>query len=528
MEKSEQPTHDSASTPLKLGKVYLVGAGPGDPGLITLRGVECLRRADVVLYDYLVNPLIVRRAAPHADTICLGRHGYMRQWTQEEINLELVALARAGKTVVRLKGGDPGIFGRVAEECEPLRAAGIEFEIVPGVSTAVAAGSFAGIPVTHRDVASAVAFVTGQEDPQKTTSSLDYRELARFPGTLVFYMGVTTAPTWTSALMSAGKSPDTPAAIVRRCSLPDQRVIQTTLGQLTDHLVPATKLRPPVIVIIGSVVQLAERLDWFQRRPLWGTVVLVTRPADQIDEIAEPLRELGAEVLVQPAIEIGPPADWTEVDAALRRLADSSTAPLDWIVFSSGNGVRYFLQRLWQLGLDHRVLGRSRLAAIGPGTAAELARHHLRADLQPLEFRAESLAEALEPQAPGRRFLLVRASRGRDILPQRLAAAGADVVQVVAYASTDVREASPEIARRLEAGEVDWVTVTSSAIARSTVSLFGKRLAHAQLASISPITTATLLELGFAPTVEAAPYTIPALLDAICQKVAKETPTPPS
>lgn len=498
-----------------VGKVYLVGAGPGDPGLLTLRGLHCLRQADVILYDYLVNPQIVRQARSTTETICLGRHGRLRQWTQDEINAELVRLARAGQVVVRLKGGDPAVFGRIAEECDSLVQAGIPFEIVPGVTAALAAGSFAGIPVTHREIASAVALVTGQEDAEKPASALDFKTLAQFPGTLVFYMGVTTVEQWSAALMDAGKPADTPAAIVRRCSLPDQQVVQCTLGELTRHLVPSTHLRPPVIVIVGPVVRLADRLSWFDRRPLSGRRILVTRPADQLHELSEPLQELGAEVLLQPAIEIGPPDEWTPVDRALAQLADTRRPTFDWLVFSSGNGVRSFLDRLFVQGHDLRVLGRSRLAAIGPGTAGELERYRLRADLQPAEFRAESLADALAPFASGGRFLLIRASRGRDVLPQRLTAAGGQVEQVVAYSSRDVAHADPEILQRLRAGEIDWVTVTSSAIARSLVTMFRDDLLRCRLASISPLTSATLRELGFEPSVEATQYTIPGLIAAL-------------
>ncbi|HND53630.1 MAG TPA: uroporphyrinogen-III C-methyltransferase, partial [Pirellulaceae bacterium] len=365
-------------------KVYLVGAGPGDSGLITMRGVACLQRAEVVLYDYLVNPEIVAHAPAAAEVHCLGKHGRTRIWTQDEINRAMVDFAAQGRTVVRLKGGDPAVFGRIAEETDYLRRHGIEFEIVPGVTAALAAGSYAGIPITHRDVASAVAFIAGREDADKTETALDFNALARFPGTLVFYMGVTTAPQWTRALLDAGKSADTPAAIVRRCSLPDQTTIITTLGRLTDEIVPATKLRPPLVVILGEVVRLKPMLDWFERRPLFGQRVLVTRPADQAGGLVEPLAQLGAELRVQPAIRIGPPTNWGQVDAAIARLSE-----FDWVVFSSANGVRYLLDRLRALGRDARAFGTARLAVIGPGTAAELDRYQLRADCVPSEYRAE-------------------------------------------------------------------------------------------------------------------------------------------
>lgn len=490
------------------GRVYLVGAGPGDPGLITWRGVECLRRADVVLYDYLVNPRILDYAPPSAAAVCLGRHGHGRLMSQAEVNERLVAEARLGKTVVRLKGGDPAIFARAAEEIEALTAADVTFEIVPGITAALAAGSYAGVPITHRDLASAVALVTGHES-DKDEPALDYRELARFPGTLVFYMGVTSAPLWTQALIEAGKNADTPAAIVRRCSWPDQQTIRCSLGEVAARL--ATEhMRPPVMVIVGAVAALEPRVDWFTHRPLFGTKIVLTRPRHQLEPLRRQFEELGAETLAQPAIEICPPDDWRPVDAALARLPE-----FDWLVFSSANGVRHVLQRLLDQGGDLRRLGHARLAAIGPGTADELAQWHLKADVVPDEFRAEALAEALASEAAGRRFLLVRASRGREVLAEELCRAGAEVEQVVAYRSRDVATADPDALRLLSAGRIDWITVTSSAIARSLAAMFGDDLRRARLASISPVTSDTLRQLGFEPTVEAAEYTVPGMVEAV-------------
>lgn len=495
-------------SPSAAGRVYLVGAGPGDPGLITLRGVECLRRADLVLYDYLVNPRILEHVRPGAQAECLGRHGRDRIVPQAEINERLVREARSGKTVVRLKGGDPAVFARLAEEIDALGNAGIEFEVVPGITAALAAGSYAGIPLTHRETASAVALVTGQEQPGKEEASLDYGALARFPGTLVFYMGVTSAERWTAALTAAGKSADTPAVIIRRCSWPDQLTLPTTLGQVA-HEIAARHLRPPVLVVVGDVAATQPAVSWFTRRPLFGRRVLVTRPVEQSEALRDRLEELGAQVLVQPAIEIVPPADWAAVDAALARLHQ-----YDWLVFSSANGVRFLLDRLCSKR-DLRQTGAVRLAAIGPGTADALAGYRLRADLVPAEYRAESLAEALAPQARGRRFLLARASRGREVLAEQLRAAGGQVDQVVVYQSHDVAAADPDVAAALAKGGIDWVTVTSSAIARSLVKLFGAELRRARLASISPVTSATLSELGHEPAVEAARYTVGGLVESI-------------
>lgn len=495
------------------GMVYLVGAGPGDPQLITLRGVQCLRRADLVLYDYLVNPALLSYAPASAELICLGHHGSQGPISQEQINARMVDAALRGMVVVRLKGGDPNLFARGAEETEALRAAGIPFETVPGVTAALAAASYAEVPITHSRHSSAVALVTGQERHDKQPPRLDYEALARFPGTVAFYMGVTTAQQWSAALIRQGKSPDTPALIVRRCTWPDQETLRCTLGTVAQ-VIQDRHVRPPAVILIGDVVSLAPEKSWFVRRPLFGRRIMVTRPREQAREMAEPLEALGAETLFQPAIQISPPNDWRSVDAALGGLEHYS-----WLVFSSANGVRYFLDRLCEKKGDLRRLGNIKLAAIGPGTAEQLARYHLKADVVPPEYRAEALAAALTVEAAGRRFLLARASRGREVLAQTLSRAGGEVDQVVVYLNTDVPYADPRIAEALAAGRIHWVTVTSSSIARALVRLFGEDLRRAKLASISPVTSATLRQLGYEPAAEAASYTIDGLVEAIvCQE----------
>jgi uroporphyrinogen III methyltransferase/synthase len=292
------------------GIVYLVGAGPGDPGLLTLRGAECLSEADVVLYDYLAAPELLAQTRPGAELICLVRHGHGRLMSQAETSASMIRHAAQGRTVVRLKGGDPAIFARLAEEIDALVRAGVSYEIVPGVTAAAAASSHAGVPLTDRDEASCVAFVTGQGSGEKQPAdSLDYAALAKFPGTLVFYMGITTAPDWSSALVENGKPAETPVAIVRRCSLADQATILTTLAEL-PKLIGEKKLRPPAVIIVGNVAQKCAPANWFNSRPLFGRTVLVTRPEHQADDLANRLRSLGANVLCQAAIEIAPPADW--------------------------------------------------------------------------------------------------------------------------------------------------------------------------------------------------------------------------
>lgn len=492
-----------------VGKAYLVGAGPGDAGMLTLRGAECLRRADVVLYDYLVNQDILQYANEHAEQICLGQHGKTRIWTQAEINAALVSRGLAGQQVVRLKGGDPTIFARGSEELGALQAAGIPWEVVPGVTAATAVASCAGISLTDRDQASAVALITGQESCGKQKPAIDYQGLANFPGTLVFYMGVTTAPTWTRQLLMAGKPPDTSAAIVRRCSLPDQQTIYCRLDEIADR-VAEEEIRPPAMIIVGEVTRSMANPSWFEQRPLFGVRILITRPLEQLDQLRRPLLELGADVLTHPMIRIDPPETWGPVDQVC-----SDLSQYDWLVFSSANGVRFLLERLRATGKDARALGNLRIAAIGPGTSRELRRFHLDADLQPGEFRAESLAAELLQGAADQRFLLARASRGREILAEQLRAAGGIVDQVVVYRSSDARQIQPDIQQQLAQGQIDWVTVTSSAIARALVHLAGPQLRHCKLASISPLTSNTLRECGFEPQAEAKQYTMPGVVQAI-------------
>lgn len=489
--------------------VYLIGAGPGDPGLLTLRGAEALRQCDVVLYDGLSNPEILSHA-PQAEQICVGKHGHSRIWRQDEIHAEMIRHAQAGKIVARLKGGDPAVFARTAEEAEALRQVGIDFEIVPGITAALAAGSFAGIPVTHRRYASAVALVTGHEEPDKSQSALDWDALARFPGTLVIYMGVTTAESWTQALLAAGKPADTPTAILRRCSLPDQETVHCRLDEVAQRLTPASRMRPPVIVIVGEVTRLAETMSWFDTRPLFGQRVLVTRADHQADELATPLQRLGAEALRQPVIQIGPLDDTNDLDRHIEQLS-----AFDTLVFSSRNGVQFFLDRVLQRHGDIRALGTVQLAAVGPRTTERLNDYRLRADWVAADMTAQSLAQTIGPAAQGKRFLLVRASRGPETLSQRLNELGGNVQSVVAYSHQDITAADPGIRQQLAEGEVDWVTVASDASARSLVQLFGESLRQTRIASLSEGVSQTLTQLGHRAAVQAAVPTMAALVQAI-------------
>lgn len=495
------------------GKVYLVGAGPGDPGLLTLRGRELLASADVVLYDYLANPRLLEHARNEAELVCLGRHGQAqgkgRIIAQEEVHRQMIAAAQSRKQVVRLKGGDPGVFGRLGEEVTALEQAGIDYEIVPGVTAALAASSYSGVPLTHRDHASCVAFITGQECHGKAGEKLDMAGLAQFPGTLVFYMGVTTAPDWAAALMTHGKSASTPVAIIRHASLPSQTTSVTTLGELPQVLSPG-KLRPPAIIVVGEVVAAKSTVEWFTSRPLFGHRILVTRPQHQAAELTKSLEDLGATVLLQPAISIEPLEDFAPLDEVITKLDD-----FDWLVFSSANGVHAFFSRLLPTGRDLRVLSKTKLAVIGPATAQALAEYHLQCDVQPEEYRAEALAEELNVEAKGKRFLLLRASRGREVLAETLSAAGGIVEQVVVYRSEDVKVPDPEVASALQRGEIDWVTVTSSAIAHSLMAIFGDSLAKTKLVAISPLTAGVLREAGYQASVVADEYTSAGLVETI-------------
>ncbi|MBS0201341.1 MAG: uroporphyrinogen-III C-methyltransferase [Planctomycetes bacterium] len=513
MAPENQPDFES-KLPIRVGRVYLVGAGPGDPGLLTLRGAECLRQADLVLYDGLVNPLLLHHTHANAERTCRAEGPTGRQIRQDEINQRLVAAAREGKTVVRLKGGDPFIFGRGSEEAAALRAAGIPFEVVPGITAATAAAVYTGISLTHRDHASAVAFITGHEDPAKPASALDYSSLAHFPGTLVFYMGLHRLEAITAALIAAGKPSTTPACVVCRATQPLQRTVTGSLADLPG-LVKTAGLHPPSLVIVGDCVRVRDQARWFEDRPLFGQVIGITRPEDQADEVAQRAYQLGALPVLLPTIEIAPPDDWAAIDDVLCRLDK-----FDWIIWTSANGVRGLLDRLWSTGGDVRRLGSAKLACIGPATAAALATFSLRADVVPTEFRAESLAASLAPLVAGKRVLWARASRGRDVLPRELSNAGAILEQVVVYQNRDVTSFPAAEMGQLERGELDWIGLSSPSIARSLAqnltptarTLIGSRT---RLASISPVTTAAAIDAGLVIAAEATTYTWEGLFQAM-------------
>lgn len=506
---------------VKKGKVYLVGAGPGDPGLITLRGAEVLSAADLVLYDGLVNPLLLRLTTAVCERTARTKSSDERIVPQSDINQRLIDEARAGKQVVRLKGGDPYIFGRGSEEVAALEAAGIGYEVVPGITAATAAGEYSGFSFTHRDIASAVAFVTGHEDPTRECSRLDYSALSQFPGTLVFYMGLGRIQSICHELITAGKSPDTPAAVICQASRPNQRVVTSTLSEL-PRVVSEAGLRPPSLIVVGECVGLRQTVSWFEDRSLFGLTIGVTRPDHQCDDVADKISRLSGQPVIMPLIEINP-VDATELarlDAVLDRLDN-----FHWLVFTSVNGVTAFMRRLWHTGRDVRHLGHLKLAAIGSSTAAALAQHSLRADVVPDSFRAEALAAELVPQVADQNVLWARANRGRDVLPIALADAGATVTECVVYRNDDVTGFAPEITRQLRDGSIHWVGLSSPSIACQFARLL--KLADIEpgdlktkLASISPVTTATATQQGLILSAEATTYTWDGIVDAIAQSAA--------
>ncbi|MBV9424657.1 MAG: uroporphyrinogen-III C-methyltransferase [Solirubrobacterales bacterium] len=484
--------------------VFLVGAGPGDPGLLTARALELIAAAEVIVYDRLIPASALDGAREDAQLIYAGKEGGGPSMPQGEIEALVVEHGVAGRAVVRLKGGDPFVFGRGGEEAEALRAAGIEYEVVPGVTAGVAAPAFAGIPVTHREAASAVALITGHEDPAKPESALDWDALASFPGTLVVYMAVRRLGEIASRLLAAGRVADEPAVVIERGTLPDQRVCAGTLATIAS-VAGAEGVRAPAIAVFGEVAVLGERLRWFEGRPLTGVSVAVTRARAQASGLASTLRALGAVVVEAPAIRIVP---------RLGRLPDLGR--YDLICLTSANGVEVLFSGLASRGLDARALAGARVAAIGPGTAAALAEHGVVADVVPERFVAEGLLEALA-HVPVRRALVARAAEARDVLPEGLRARGAEVDVVALYETVAEPLADSQLAALRGA---DYVTFTSSSTVRFLFDSLGDgaRLA-ARLVSIGPVTSAALRERGVEPDVEAERHDIEGLVKALVADV---------
>ena len=492
----------------RAGVVYLVGAGPGDPGLMTARALELIGSAGAIFYDRLIPPGALDEAGNEAELVYVGKAPGKPSVPQEEIGVRLIEAAREGKSVVRLKGGDPFVFGRGGEEGEALRAAGIEFEVVPGITAGVAATAYAGIPVTHRDDASAVAFITGHEDPEKEESALDWEALASFPGTLVFYMGVKRLADNAAALIDAGRNADEPAAAIERGTMEGQRTVVATLGTLGEA-VEREQVKAPALIVVGRVVERREELAWIERRPLYGKRVVVTRARAQASGLAKRLRGLGAEVVELPAIRIEPRIESDEVKAAVERIGEFSL-----IVLTSPNGVRLLFEAMGNAGLDARALSGATVAAIGPGTARALAKVGIAADIVPERFVAESLVESLAAvDVAGKKVLVARAAEARDVIPEHLAERGAEVDIVALYET--VREAPDPTA--VEAAQAaDYVTFTSSSTVRNLTEALGDRFpANARIVSIGPVTSETARNAGLEVHAEADPHDVDGLLAAL-------------
>ncbi len=515
----------------KTGKVYLVGAGPGDPGLLTLKGKECLEAADIILYDYLANPVLLQYAPATAQRIYVGRRGRGQYQDQANINRLLIARAKEGNVVVRLKGGDPFVFGRGGEEAEAVAAAGVDFELVPGVTAAIAVPAYAGIPVTHRTLASTVTFVTGHEDPTKPETQLEWPKLASTSGTLVFMMGMKNLPSIVRQLLLEGRLSTQPVAAIRWGTKADQQTIVGTLGDIVAKT-EAARLEPPTVIVVGEVVRLRGQLNWFESKPLFGKRVVLTRAQEQAREFSQLLSAYGAEPVEVPTIQIVPPASWQAIDDAVAHLN-----AYQWLIFTSVNGVRPFMDRLHAAGKDARALAALRLCAIGPRTAQELRTYGLTPDVVPTEFQAEGVIAALTHVGiSGSRILIPRAEVAREILPEQLRELGATVEVIPVYRTIAPTLDVASLTQQLHDGRVAVVTFTSSSTVRNFVELFGGQdmvrplLAGVVVACIGPITARTAEEFGLTVTVMPTENTVPALAEAIVRhfkegaRVAVSTP----
>ncbi len=499
-----------------MGKVVLVGAGPGDPGLITVRGLEYLRAADVIVYDRLVHPSLLKEAKPEAELLYVGKAAGSHSVTQENINRILVDRAIQGKMVVRLKGGDPFVFGRGGEEALALAEADIEFEIVPGVSSAIAAPAYAGIPVTHRGLCSALGIVAGHEDPSKPQSTIRWDVISAGLDSIVFLMGTERLPQIVSELIAHGRSADTPVAVIRWGTTACQQTVVGTLANVVE-LVRSANLTPPAVVVVGEVVRLREKLRWFDRKPLFGKRILVTRTEEQAGKLCEALREFGAEAVEFPVIRIGPPSSYDQLDTALRQMQT-----YDWLLFTSANGVSATIKRLKEIGGDVRSLFGPKIGAIGPATAEALESVGIRVDYVPSQFVAEVFCDDFPEDPTNRRILIIRAEEARNVLPERLAERGAFVHVVAAYKTEPrcVAESADDLRAKLTSSEIDVVTFTSSSTVFAFTQILGEDILAAipesvKIACIGPITAQTARKMGIRVDIVAEEYTIRGLVDAV-------------
>lgn len=495
------------------GKVYLIGAGPGDAGLITVRGLDLIKSCDIIIYDYLANVKFLESARKDAEIIYVGKKGGDHTLPQGGINELIVQKAKTGKSIARLKGGDPYIFGRGGEEAEELFDAGIEFEVVPGVTAAAAATAYAGIPLTHRSCTSTLALITGHEDPTKDDTAIAWDKLATGIGTLVFYMGVKNLPLIVDNLVKNGRDPKTPVALIRWGTTPKHRTWTGTLETIVE-IAKKEKVKPPSLIVVGEVVSLRDRLGWFEKRPLFGKQIIVTRARAQASDFVERLQESGANTLEFPTIETVEPESWADLDAAVERIAE-----YDWMIFTSVNGLGYLLYRLKQTGRDIRQLAGPKLCAIGSKTAEAVESVGMKVDLVPNEYRAEAIIEAIG-DVKGKKILIPRAQEAREILPEELGKMGATVDVVTAYRTVRPTAKKDAILKQIRDSEVDMVTFTSSSTVTNFAGMFEKsELAEIQgklkVASIGPITSETAKKLGFKVDVSPDEYTIDGLTQSI-------------
>lgn len=503
------------------GIVYLIGAGPGDYKLITLKGKECIEKADVIVYDYLADEKLLRWARPNAELIYAGKKVNQHTLKQHEINALLVEKGLAGKTVARLKGGDPLVFGRGGEEAIALREAGVPFEILPGVTSGIAAPAYAGIPVTHRAVATSFAVVTGHEDPTKEESGMNWEGLATSVDTISFVMGVGNLPHITGQLIRYGRPKETPAAIIRWGTKAEQEVVVTTLENAAADAVKAN-IKPPAIFIVGEVVNLREQLRWFDNKPLFGKKVVVTRARAQASQLVSRLEELGADVLEAPAIRTQALPLTGEMKEQLANIGE-----YDEIIFTSAQGVEYFFKALHETERDARSLWHSQICAIGTATAKALKEHGLLADIIPADYQAESVVTAVVPElTSSSKVLLIQPKKARNVIPEGLAEHGIRTDVLRLYETVQAQQGTEALREALLNDEVDYITFTSSSTVTNTLALLGEDgvalVKRAKVVCIGPITAATCEEEGIKPDLIATEFTIPAMVDTVLNDVQKE------
>ncbi len=496
-------------------QVFLIGAGPGDPELITVKGARCLQEADCVIYDSLVSVELLQQARPDAELIYVGKRGGQKNISQEEINALIVERGKAGKKVARLKGGDPFVFGRGGEEAEALVRAGIRYEVIPGITSGIAAPAYAGIPVTHRDFSSSVAFITGHEDPGKEESLLAWDKIATGIETLVFFMGVANLREIVENLVQHGRSGDTPIAVIQWGTHSRQEVLVGTLATIVNQTT-FRKISAPAVTVVGNVVALREKLKWFEDRPLFGRRILITRPREQAEDLKSRLTELGAEVLAFPTIEIRKPSSWERLDEDIQRIDR-----YHWIIFTSVNGVKHFFSRYQELRRDIRDLKGIRIAAIGSATERAIKEMHLNVEVLPDEFQAEGLVQSLKGKVlKGAHVLIARAKVARDVLPMELKKQGARVNVVETYETVIPKASRERLEQLFEDRPVDMVVFTSSSTVSNLSEILkpaslGDFLQQSTIAAIGPVTAQTANRHGLTVSVQPAQYNIPSLVEAI-------------